>query len=110
MPTYDYECGACGHTFELFQSITAKPIRKCPSCEQPKARRLIGTGGGIIFRGSGFYCTDYRSDSYKSAAKTETDSGSSASKANGDGKKAAADTATSGKAGKTGKTGGDAKT
>lgn len=107
MPTYDYECSACGHAFELFQPITAKPIRKCPSCARPSARRLIGTGGGIIFRGSGFYCTDYRSESYKSAAKKETESAGSASKSNGDGKKAAADKATGAKADKAG---GDAKT
>ncbi len=92
MPTYDYECGACGHTFELFQSITAKPVRKCPSCAKPRVKRLIGTGGGIIFRGSGFYCTDYRSDSYKSAAKAET-GGGSATKSNGDGAKPAGEAA-----------------
>ncbi len=80
MPTYDYECQACGHTFERFQSITDKPIRKCPVCSKLKVKRLIGTGGGLIFKGSGFYCTDYRSDSYKSAAKSEnktSDSGNS---------------------------------
>ena len=71
MPTYDYQCADCGHEYELFQSITAKPKRKCPSCGQLKARRLIGTGGGVIFRGSGFYQTDYRSESYSKAAKAE---------------------------------------
>ena len=71
MPTYDYECDACGHKFELFQAITAKPIKKCPTCGRAKARRLIGTGAGIIFKGSGFYCTDYRSKNYQSAAKKE---------------------------------------
>jgi putative FmdB family regulatory protein len=76
MPTYDYECGGCGHAYELFQSISAKPKRKCPSCGELKARRLIGTGGGIIFRGSGFYQTDYRSEGYKQAAKAEKESGS----------------------------------
>lgn len=76
MPTYDYECGACKHAFELFQSIKARPIRKCPSCGRQAAKRLIGTGGGVIFRGSGFYQTDYRSESYKQAAKSETDGGS----------------------------------
>jgi putative FmdB family regulatory protein len=78
MPTYDYECSACNHSFERFQSITAKPIRKCPSCGRNAARRLIGTGGGIIFRGSGFYQTDYRSESYKKAAKAATEGGSTA--------------------------------
>ncbi len=77
MPTYDYECQACGHTFEKFQSITDKPIRKCPVCNKLKVKRLISAGGGLIFKGSGFYCTDYRSDSYKSAAKSEQGSSSS---------------------------------
>ena len=69
MPTYDYECDACGHTFEKFQSITAKPIRNCPACGRAKVRRLIGIGAGMIFKGSGFYQTDYRSDSYKQGAQ-----------------------------------------
>jgi putative FmdB family regulatory protein len=69
MPTYDYQCEACKHRFEKFQSITAKPIRKCPECGKNKVRRLLGTGAGLIFKGSGFYITDYRSESYKSAAK-----------------------------------------
>ncbi len=71
MPTYDYECDACGHAFEEFQSITAPAIRKCPVCGKMKVRRLIGMGAGIIFKGSGFYCTDYRSDSYRKAAEKE---------------------------------------
>jgi len=74
MPTYDYECQACGHRFEKFQSITADPVRKCPTCGENKVRRLIGTGGAVIFKGSGFYATDYRSDSYKSAAKADSKS------------------------------------
>ena len=73
MPTYDYECDACGHTFEKFQSIKANRIRMCPACRAKKVRRLIGTGGGIIFKGSGFYQTDYRSESYKKDAKAESD-------------------------------------
>lgn len=75
MPTYDYECSACGHTFEQFQSITAAPLKKCPECGKSKVKRLIGTGAGIIFKGSGFYITDYRSDSYKAAAKADSDKG-----------------------------------
>jgi putative FmdB family regulatory protein len=71
MPTYDYKCGACGHAFEQFQSITAAPLKKCPKCARRTLQRLIGTGGGIIFRGSGFYETDYRSESYKRAAAAE---------------------------------------
>ena len=55
MPTYEYECSACGHRFEKFQSITAEAIRKCPACKRSKARRLIGSGGAILFKGSGFY-------------------------------------------------------
>lgn len=77
MPTYEYRCEACGHEFEEFQSITAAALRKCPSCKKAKLRRLIGTGAGIIFKGSGFYQTDYRSDSYKEAAKKESSSGES---------------------------------
>ena len=76
MPTYDYICQACGHEFEEFQSITAASLRKCPKCGKPRLKRLIGTGAGIIFKGSGFYETDYRSDSYKSAAKADTDKAS----------------------------------
>ena len=76
MPTYDYKCEACGHTFEKFQSITSSPLRKCPKCGKLKVRRLLGTGAGMIFKGSGFYITDYRSESYKAAAKAEGGSGS----------------------------------
>jgi len=75
MPTYAYACEHCSHKFEAFQSITAKPTRKCPACGRTSLKRLIGTGAGIIFKGSGFYCTDYRSESYKTAAKKETDGG-----------------------------------
>ena len=71
MPTYEYECGGCGYTFERFQSMTAKQIRTCPECRQRKIKRLIGTGAGLIFKGSGFYETDYRSEGYKKAAKKE---------------------------------------
>jgi putative FmdB family regulatory protein len=74
MPTYDYVCERCEHAFEEFQSITAKTLRKCPQCGKLALRRLIGTGAGIIFKGSGFYQTDYRSDSYKKAAQKETGS------------------------------------
>ena len=72
MPTYEYRCEKCGHAFEEFQSITAKPIKKCPKCGKLAVKRLISAGVGIIFRGSGFYETDYRSDQYKAAAKKDS--------------------------------------
>ncbi len=71
MPTYEYLCQACGHEFELFQSMSASVKRKCPDCGKLKLKRLIGIGSGVIFKGSGFYQTDYRSDSYKKAAEAE---------------------------------------
>jgi putative FmdB family regulatory protein len=72
MPTYEYSCENCGHRFEKLQNITAKALRKCPKCEKNSLKRLIGTGAGVIFKGSGFYATDYRSEGYKQAAKSET--------------------------------------
>jgi putative FmdB family regulatory protein len=71
MPTYDYICEKCEYRFELFQSITARPIRKCPKCGKVSVQRLIGAGAGVIFKGSGFYQTDYRSESYKKGAEGE---------------------------------------
>ncbi|MEM6458058.1 MAG: zinc ribbon domain-containing protein [Planctomycetota bacterium] len=71
MPTYDYVCDACDYTAEEFQSMTAKVLRKCPACGKPKLRRLIGTGAGVIFKGGGFYETDYRSESYQKDAKAD---------------------------------------
>ena len=71
MPTYDYQCKQCDHRWELFQSIKAEPVRKCPACGKRKAQRVIGPGAGILFRGSGFYQTDYRSDAYKKAAEAD---------------------------------------
>ncbi len=59
MPTYSYVCDACGHQFEQFQAMTDKPVRRCPSCGRKRVRRLIGAGAGLIFKGSGFYVTDY---------------------------------------------------
>jgi len=70
MPTYEYECDKCGITFERFQKITEEPIKKCPECGGP-VRRLIGAGAGVIFKGSGFYATDYRSDDYKKKIEAE---------------------------------------
>jgi len=74
MPTYDYECDACGHEFELFQGINDAVQRKCPKCGKLKLRRLFGTGAAVVFKGSGFYQTDYRSESYKKAAEKESKS------------------------------------
>jgi len=73
MPTYEYECKKCGHTFELFQSITAPPRKRCPKC-RGKVARLISGGSGIIFKGPGFYATDYRSESYRAGEKKEKES------------------------------------
>ena len=71
MPTYEYKCKKCEHAFEQFQSITAKPLRKCPKCGANSLNRLIGSGTGVIFKGSGFYQTDYRSESYKKQQQAE---------------------------------------
>ena len=90
MPTYEYSCEKCGRNFDAFQSMRDKPFRECPKelCRLPKwghgkVKRLLGTGAGLIFKGSGFYTTDYRSDSYKEAAKKESPATS------GDGEKSA---------------------
>ena len=87
MPTYDYSCDACHHEFEVFESITAEPQKKCPKCKKNKLRRLFGAGGGLIFKGSGFYSTDYRSDSYKKAAESEKPKGESSSSSSDSGSK-----------------------
>lgn len=72
MPTYDYECDACEHEFELFQQMSDPVKKKCPECGKLKLRRLFGTGAAVVFKGSGFYETDYRSDSYKKAAEKDS--------------------------------------
>lgn len=77
MPTYAYRCKRCGHALELFQSITEAPRKKCPKCGKAGLERQIGAGAAILFRGSGFYQTDYRSDSYKKSAQAETSSAKS---------------------------------
>ncbi len=71
MPTYDYQCDACDHKFEVFQGINDEHLKKCPECKKNKLRRLFGTGAAIMFKGSGFYQTDYRSDSYKKGAEAD---------------------------------------
>ena len=80
MPTYDYRCESCGHEFELFQQMSAAVETVCPECGEESLRRLVGTGGGILFKGSGFYETDYRSASYKKAADSDRKSNDSTTK------------------------------
>ena len=80
MPTYEYKCDACGHAFEQFQSIKAAPIRKCPNCGKMKVKKLISKGAGLIFKGSGFYITDYRSEGYKNQARADSGESKSESK------------------------------
>lgn len=77
MPTYEYECEACSHNFDEFQSMSEEPLKKCPKCGKKKLRRVFGAGAAILFKGSGFYSTDYRSESYKSAAKADKESSGS---------------------------------
>jgi putative FmdB family regulatory protein len=72
MPTYDYRCNACGHALEIFHGISEKPRRTCPKCKKQKLERLISAGAGLVFKGSGFYLTDYRSKSYSEAAKKDS--------------------------------------
>src|SRR5437899_3226759 len=79
MPTYEYECDACEHNFDEFQSINDKPLKKCPKCGKNKLRRVFGAGAAILFKGSGFYQTDYRSESYQKAAKADQEASKSPS-------------------------------
>ncbi|HXG12335.1 MAG TPA: zinc ribbon domain-containing protein [Gemmataceae bacterium] len=78
MPTYEYQCDACSYNFDEFQSFSDPPLKTCPQCRRPKLRRVFGPGAGIIFKGSGFYQTDYRSESYKAAAKADQEAARSA--------------------------------
>jgi putative FmdB family regulatory protein len=91
MPTYEYECGSCKHRLEAFQSITAAPLKKCPECGRRTLKRLISAGASVIFKGSGFYETDYRSESYKKAAKADADAASGKSPDKDSTKSAASD-------------------
>ena len=105
MPTYEYVCDACGHEFEKFQPITASASRKCPVCNKLKLRRLIGAGAGVIFKGSGFYQTDYRSGSYNKAAEADKPAAKSTSAKDssaGKGKPASAETPAGSKSAKSG--------
>jgi putative FmdB family regulatory protein len=83
MPTYEYHCDACEHNFDEFQSMSEPPLKKCPQCGKPKLRRLFGTGAAVLFKGSGFYQTDYRSESYQKAAKADQETAKPAADANG---------------------------
>jgi len=87
MPTYDYQCDACDHEFELFQSISDPVKRKCPECSKLKLRRLFGTGAAVMFKGSGFYETDYRSESYKKGEEKAKKATEKKSDSGGDKKK-----------------------
>jgi putative FmdB family regulatory protein len=89
MPTYDYVCDSCRHEFEAFESIKADPQTVCPECRETTLRRKIGAGAAILFKGSGFYQTDYRSESYKqkAAADKPADSSSSSTSSSSNGSK-----------------------
>ncbi len=95
MPTYEYECTRCEHDFEVFHSISAEPPKRCPKC-RGKLRRRIGTGAGLLFKGSGFYITDYRSEGYKKASQSEQGGGSKKSDAGTKKKESASKAAKSG--------------
>ena len=100
MPTYEYQCKACKHRFEELQSFSEAQLKKCPACKKKKLERLIGAGAAVIFKGAGFYQTDYRSESYKSAAKADVPTPTT-EKTGADAPKATADTkATAGSAAK----------
>jgi putative FmdB family regulatory protein len=99
MPTYEYQCDACEHNFDEFQSMSEPALTKCPKCGKKKLRRVFGTGAAILFKGSGFYQTDYRSESYKNAAKADQEAASKSSTA-GNGSDGSNGTGKTDKAGK----------
>lgn len=100
MPTYEYQCDACQHNFDEMQSFSDAPLTKCPKCGKKKLRRLFGTGAAVLFKGSGFYETDYRSESYKSGQKAEQDATKPAETKDGDAKPESKPAGKSGKPGK----------
>jgi putative FmdB family regulatory protein len=83
MPTYEYQCDACEHNFDEFQSMSDEPLKRCPKCGKAKLRRVFGAGAAIIFKGSGFYQTDYRSESYQKAAKADQETAKPAAEKTG---------------------------
>lgn len=93
MPTYEYRCASCGHEFERFQKISDEPVRECPACGEAAAERRISAGGGVVFKGSGFYATDYR----KEPPRKEGEAGGKKGSASGDGKDSAGTGGTGGK-------------
>ena len=109
MPTYDYVCAACGHALEIFHSISESPKRKCPKCGKPKLERQIGAGAGFLFKGSGFYKTDYRSSEYQAAAKKDSADGGAAASPATEAKADAPAAAKSDTAGSSEKSAGEAK-
>ena len=111
MPTYDYECDACQHTFELYQGINDSVKKKCPECGRLKLRRLFGTGAAIVFKGSGFYQTDYRSSDYKKAAEKDRKAGEASKESKSDSKSTSSKSSESAKSSgsKTSGSGGDSK-
>lgn len=74
MPTYEYACRTCGHTFEQHQSMKDAPLTDCPTCQEPTLKRLIGKGAGLIFKGSGFYITDYKNAQPEGSSKKDSES------------------------------------
>src|SRR5947209_16457099 len=120
MPTYEYQCDACGHNFDEFQYFSEAALTKCPKCKKNKLHRVFGTGAAIIFKGSGFYETDYRSESYKTGQKKEEEAAKPAAEAKSESKPEANGTpaaggngeskgSSGGKKGKAGSTGKGAK-
>lgn len=111
MPTYEYECEGCGHRFDEFQSMTAPRLKTCPKCKKPKLKRLIGAGAGVIFKGSGFYVTDYKKGGGSGSSGSSTESKSSDAKDGGSKPSGSSDSSSSGAADKScgscGKTGPD---
>jgi putative FmdB family regulatory protein len=91
MPTYEYRCHACDNKWEEFQSIKAEPTKKCPKCKKAKAERIISAGGGILFKGTGFYQTDYRSESYKKGADAAKKASEGSSGSSDSGKSSSSD-------------------